>query len=1123
MEKKTSGGYVNIGGREYYEIDEYDRLEPFLYTLAASNDIWFYLASSGAVTAGRKNAEQAYFPYQTEDRLYHCTDTGSVTLIRVTRGGKSAVWEPFSTSPLRDLSVHRKIAKSVLGDEVIITEENPALGMTFTMKWCSCERYGIVRSAEIRNDGEPASVEVLDGLRNILPYGVRSEFQLAWPCLGDAYKATEQVGENTAVFSLTSAINDLPEPEEALRANVAWCIAPFEKQLLLSERAIEAFMRGEDAQAGAAYGERGCFLLRFEFTAASGSSRAWKTVSDVSLGQDGIARIAAGISESELETEILRSREELRSIIARADGLQCTGNRASTYHHMSNVMFNNMRGGLFMNGYDVSVDDFIGFLRSHNRPLADEKSEAVRAALGEHCTVAQLHEFGAQSGDPDLHRLTAEYLPISFSRRHGDPSRPWNRFNIILKNEDGTPRTYYEGNWRDIFQNWEAMCMSFPEYLPSVISVFLDSSSPDGYNPYRVTRDGIDWEGAEPGNPNSSQGYWGDHQIVYLCRLLEALSRYDRAALDTLMASDCFTYADIPYRIADFDRMISDPKDTIELDAEKNRRLRAESAELGGDYRLLRIGGRTYTATFAEKLSIPIAAKLSYLVLGGGVWMNTRRPEWNDANNAIVGYGLSVVTTAQLRRHLALCRELFAEHLGESFVITEEVCTWLRDLTDLLERYIPLAERELTPALRYDALRATAEAFDRYKSVVYAGGFSGRRTEMGYAELCKLFELGIRSCDLTLAACRAEDGLFHSYNLLHRNGESIEISRLFPMLEGQVAVLGSGYLSAEESRRLIRAMYASPLYSERNRTFYLYPIRMSTPFTERGILGEDEISESALLTRLLSDGNTDIVVRCADGIIRFAPAMISAAKLNAALSALPAEYRSAAESERDALLALYERHFRHYEFTGRSQIMYGYEGIGSIYWHQNSKLLVSIQEAYLAAHRNGDGAENALRDEYYLARSGLGFCKEPDDWGAFPQDAYSHTPLRGGARQPGMTGQVKEEIITRFAELGVLPEGGRLTFDPSIVQPEEFLTEPDTFRFVRTSGESEELSLEPGTLGFTVCQTPVIYRSGMSGTKIFYSDGTNKQLLSTALGSEDSHDIFGRSGRIVRVEVGTEA
>ena len=49
--------------------------------------------------------------------------------------------------------------------------------------------------------------------------------------------------------------------------------------------------------------------------------------------------------------------------------------------------------------------------------------------------------------------------------------------------------------------------------------------------------------------------------------------------------------------------------------------------------------------------------------------------------------------------------------------------------------------------------------------------------------------------------------------------------------------------------------------------------------------------------------------------------------------------------------------------------MYGYEGIGSIYWHQNSKLLVSIQEAYLAAHRNGNSDETALRNEYFLAVS----------------------------------------------------------------------------------------------------------------------------------------------------------
>ncbi|CAN0044150.1 unnamed protein product, partial [Discosporangium mesarthrocarpum] len=43
---------------------------------------------------------------------------------------------------------------------------------------------------------------------------------------------------------------------------------------------------------------------------------------------------------------------------------------------------------------------------------------------------------------------------------------------------------------------------------------------------------------------------------------------------------------------------------------------------------------------------------------------------------------------------------------------------------------------------------------------------------------------------------------------------------------------------------------------------------------------------------------------------------------------------------------------------------------------------------------------------------------------AFPTDPYSHTN-RHGAQQPGMTGQVKEEIVTRFGELGVRIEGGQ--------------------------------------------------------------------------------------------------
>jgi methionyl-tRNA synthetase len=57
--------------------------------------------------------------------------------------------------------------------------------------------------------------------------------------------------------------------------------------------------------------------------------------------------------------------------------------------------------------------------------------------------------------------------------------------------------------------------------LKGMIAKFLNATTADGYNPYRITRDGIEWEVPEPDNPWSNIGYWSDHQIIYLQKLLE--------------------------------------------------------------------------------------------------------------------------------------------------------------------------------------------------------------------------------------------------------------------------------------------------------------------------------------------------------------------------------------------------------------------------------------------------------------------------------------------------------------------------------------------------------------------------------------------------------------------------
>lgn len=49
-------------------------------------------------------------------------------------------------------------------------------------------------------------------------------------------------------------------------------------------------------------------------------------------------------------------------------------------------------------------------------------------------------------------------------------------------------------------------------------------------------------------------------------------------------------------------------------------------------------------------------------------------------------------------------------------------------------------------------------------------------------------------------------------------------------------------------------------------------------------------------------------------------------------------------TDSDAVLQIFEDVFNHKAFTGRSGTFYGYEGLGSIYWHMVSKLHLAVME-----------------------------------------------------------------------------------------------------------------------------------------------------------------------------------
>ncbi len=1136
--REPQGSFVMFEGERHYRISSYHRMAPFLMTLASDTDLWMFVTSGGGLTAGRVDADGSIFPYETVDKLHDGHHhTGPVTLIRVARdGGTPVLWQPFARPPSAEQHIECNLYKSIVGNRVVFEELNHDLGLVFRYRWAGSEEFGWVRTATLENRGASAvGIELLDGFRNVLPHGVPQSLVQAASNLADAYKKAEIVeGAPLAIFSLTAGISDRPEAVEVLRANTAWCLGLESCKVHLAAEAVDAFRRGVEPQIEAVLnGRRGSFLVSTAIELGPAEYSQWHTVADAGRTHAQIVslrrRITMGGDLSwEIEESIRAAGENLLRNVASADGLQMTGREEATVHHFANVLFNNMRGGVFAQNYGVPSSDLAGFIRTRNRPVA-ERRKAFLDSLPEEITATELMAAARKTGDGDLERLCHEYLPIHFGRRHGDPSRPWNRFSIHVRNGDGSRALRYEGNWRDIFQNWEALCTSFPGFLPNVVAKFVNASTVDGFNPYRITRDGLDWETPDPGDPWSHIGYWGDHQIIYLLKFLESMTQYRPGELEEMLSREIFSYSDVPYRIRPYEEILADPCSTIVYDAEAAARVTERVEVLGTDGRLVPDeAGSVYHVTLLEKLLVPLLSKLSNLVPDVGIWMNTQRPEWNDANNALVGNGVSVVTLCYLRRYVAFLEKLLPRVESRSVRVSTEVVDWLQQVGTVLTEGRKLLDSEVIgDGDRKRLLDELGRAFSDYRETVYSKGFSGT-SDLRVDDVVELCASARAFLEHGIRANRRDDGLYNSYVLLDvsTDGAGAAVHPLHEMLEGQVAALSSGLPSAVEAVRVLERLFESPLYREDQKSFMLYPEKELPGFLEKNVIRANGTAAVPLLNELLAAGEDSIVERDASGVLRFNASFRNGGDLAAALDSLGEHKRWSGSVERDraAALALFEDIFDHRSYTGRSGAMFAYEGLGSIYWHMVAKLLLAVQEIALRAQTDGSppDAREVLAEMYYRVRSGLGFQKTPGEYGAFPTDPYSHTPPHGGAKQPGMTGQVKEEVLTRLGELGVLVDDGSVSFRPVLLRPDEFLESPDVFRYYDVGGEARSIELPAGALAFTFCQVPVVYErvSGEGWIRVVLADGSKTTRPGGCLDELLSSELFERSGRIASISVG---
>ncbi|MEM7102715.1 MAG: hypothetical protein AAF502_06220 [Bacteroidota bacterium] len=1132
--KNTEIRRLSLKGEDFFQITNVDELRPFFMSIVSDANHWMFISSNGGLSAGRKNAENALFPYYTDDKITESAEiTGSKSIFLVHQENKGPLlWEPFSIRQEEKYMISRHLYKNIYGNKVLFEEINHDLKLTFRYQWNSSNRFGFVRKSEVLNDSDnEVQCTFLDGIQNIVPAGVGSDLQNQSSNLVDAYKRSELVKTaGIGIFALSAIIVDKAEPSESLKATIAWSLGIDNPIHLLSSLQLKRFRKNQGVREESdVKAEKGAFFVSSAISLPANKSKEWIICAEVNMTHTTIVELAELKKDHNnlkdlVEKDIKEGTKKLIQLVASSDGIQNSSDLLKDVRHYSNTLFNIMRGGIFDKNYQIEKWDFSGYLSNANQVVFQAHSDFVNQ-LPERFTFFELKAKAEQLNDPDLKRLCLEYLPLNFSRRHGDPSRPWNKFTINTQSEtDGSKILDYEGNWRDIFQNWEALVYAFPGFVECMVLKFLNASTFEGYNPYRVTKDGFDWEVIEPDNPWSYIGYWGDHQIIYLLKFLEFFKAYSPSVLRDYFDKEIFVYANVPYKIKPFEDILSNPKDTIEFDEALDHEIGVRKRAIGADGALLKNqNGEIHRVSFMEKLLATLLSKISNFIPEGGIWMNTQRPEWNDANNALVGNGVSMVTLYYIRRFLVYFKQILADLDVKSFDLSEEFYQFFKALQAVLESHKHLLSDQLSDNNRGQIVNELGEAGSNYRAKIYSSNFSGGRLNLSLEEIRQLVDLCIEYTEHTIDDNQRNDKLFHAYNLMSAEDGGVSIDRLNEMLEGQVAVLSSGYLSGKAALEVLNGLKNSKLFRDDQYSYLLYPNKALKGFMERNIIPEAAVKKSELLTQLLEKGSRAIVEKDINGKFHFHGSFKNANDLEDALDQLAnTKYGALVNEEKHQLLQMFEDVFNHKAFTGRSGTFYGYEGLGSIYWHMVSKLLLAVQECCLKAIENNedDHIIGGLLEHYYEINEGIGVHKSPSLYGAFPTDPYSHTPAGKGAQQPGMTGQVKEDLLCRYGELGIFIREGRLLFNPCLLKKSEFLRTSRTVEYFDVDGVQKRIEVEAGSLCFTYCQVPVVYQlADKNQITIFDTSGNERHFDGLNLSLQLSKEIFERKGSVDRIVV----
>lgn len=763
---------------------------------------------------GVQDKDHAILEFTAASTAYRCTaQTGFRTFLK--QGG--AVIEPFADS----------MGTMILEPNALRLEwRNEQASVEVVYFTLPNERMaGLCRRLRVQNrSSAETTLELLDGLATIVPYGVCDEKLKQEPNLSTAWMRVEKAEEALPRFGIRASMEDSTRVAEISGRNFRLAFAEDGQLLPVIVRPELVFGWDTSLLRPVAFEQAPLSALLGKPSVNENFLPCCMTAWQGTLPANGTVELWEFYGQAEDEQELHAFREKARS---------------KAY-------------------FEAKLAQARALAETLTAPVRCETADPIFDGYVRQSFLDNV----MRGGFPYRLGVGQATLPVYlYSRKHGDPEREYNAFCL--------DRSYFSqgnANFRDICQNRRSDTFFHPAAGQFNLQLFFELLQPDGYlplvlepvsyrarhpehlvqllaAPYRAEAQELldapfsmgrlamaaeGWALPDPTGfltavledsvmePNAvfQAGYWSDHW-TYLLDLLEAeLAVYPERETALL-----FGAAQYRWFAGQADVL---PQAQRYCQTERGlRQYHCVAPRSTGEKWVTAQDGRTVYSTLFEKLLLLCAIKFATLdPSGAAVEMEGGKPGWNDALNGLPAqFGASLAEGCELLRlldYLIARRPLYPAQIELH-----------KEIAELLWEISALAASERTEEDRWYTRNRLR---DRYRAQTRQG-FSGKTEAVPAERLLQALKALAASLRTAIDAATAENGgicpTYASYQAVsrHKTDDGLLPTKLvrkpLPLfLEGPTRWLQTSQTPAAKAQ-MVAAVQASPLFDRELKMYRL--------------------------------------------------------------------------------------------------------------------------------------------------------------------------------------------------------------------------------------------------------------------------------------------------------------